>query len=173
MTLKLDAKDRYTQSAATLPVGSEWTLSTRMKMRDNGVTPGPQSHSLYADGSTLWELNFGTEADGDPIVQWWNTGLTYTLQGGAGAYHDYDVVFDGSTADLFVDGDEVISDFAGVALSFSGLSFGWGGGGGSPNSNYSLVRLTDEAQAIPEPSSLVLCSLSGGMMIWWQRRRKR
>ncbi len=54
--------------------------------------------------------------------------MTYTVEGGAGSYHDYDLVYDpvAGSADLFVDGVEVLSDYMGFPRDLNRVLWGAG-----------------------------------------------
>lgn len=125
--------------------GYGWTLSTRIRVPELSDTPLGSPGVLYRDGNLSWQLHFGTDAEGDPIVQLFENpgGATYTLEGTGGGYHLYQLVYDPCTftADLYVDGAEVLSNYSGFAHTeaanmnwgaFSTLDVGQG--------NYNLVQ---------------------------------
>jgi hypothetical protein len=92
-----------------------WTLKTRVRLPTTGDAPGAGVSVTYSDGAKTWPMMFGTAANGDPIVQVGQPGDTFTLQGGSGAFHTYELRYDpaSQTADLHVDGEERLSNLGG------------------------------------------------------------
>jgi hypothetical protein len=156
-----------------------WTLRTRLRVvdvPDTAVTILDASVSLeYSDGSTRYTVVFGSDADGDPMVTLitgQSTSTSFTLEGTGGGYHLYELVFDpvAGSADLFVDGVERISDYAGhtFQLGAKHVSFG---GGSSPDTGHgrsNLVEFTVASEpsppAVPSLSPQALLVLSAGLL---------
>jgi hypothetical protein len=130
-----------------------WTLSIRLRVVD--VLDGVDSSVIaeYADGTRRYTIDWGSDSDGDPIILLATdfaggvfTGPSFTLQGTGGGYHLYELVFDAvaGTADLFVDGIERISDYAGHTINVTGAGkrVNWGGGQSSTtgHGNYNFVE---------------------------------
>ncbi len=114
-------------TAAQIAEGNSqgWTLSTTVRATDIADGPNGSPMAYYRDGNKTWQMHFGSEADGDPVVllltnatAFPSIGITHTLDGYGSGYHLYELVFDPntSTADLLVDGTEVISNYAGLSL---------------------------------------------------------
>ncbi|MEM7479403.1 MAG: PEP-CTERM sorting domain-containing protein [Planctomycetota bacterium] len=158
-----------TPSAAQIAAGNlnGWTLSANLRVVDIPDAVDSSVIVLYRDGTTSWEMNFGTEADGDTIVQL-SGGGQYTLQGTGTGYHQFDLVYDSATssADLLVNGLEVISNNTG-SLSASSGAVAWGAGStaGTGHGNFASVSFS----TVPEPSSIILLGI--GMSVWAFRRR--
>jgi hypothetical protein len=122
----------------------------------------------FLDGSVEWQMRFGSEADGDPIVDVYSDAVgdfvEYTLQGEGSGYHLYELVFDPSThtTDLFVDGVERMSDLTGR----SHISIGWVYWGNrstvdTGHANYEVVRFElfgADVPAVP-PWAIVLVAV--------------
>src|SRR5437879_3933932 len=121
---------------------------------------------LYRDGATSWDVRFGLQSDGDPIVYLVLVGdrslwLSYALEGVGSTYHLYELRFDPTThsADLFVDEIERLSNYGGFSIAVF-----WGAGSSADTGqvNYNLVRFeVASAQTVPEPDTAYLFG-SGG-----------
>ena len=148
-----------TPSASAVNAGNlnGWTLSTNLRVVDIPDAVDSSVIVLYRDGATSWEMNFGSALDGDTIVQL-SSGDLHVLQNTGTGYHQFDLVYDpvNATADLFVDGLEVISDSAGIA-SASTPSIAWGADStsGTGQGNFASVSFS----VVPEPSSFILAVL--------------
>lgn len=125
-----------------------WSISTtnRVVTASAGVFPGPIVE--YRDGTTSWLMRFDLDGNGDPTVRLStgpNVGPEYTIVGGAGEYHEYELIFDptSGTADLFVDGVEQISNYGDRASALSPF-FRFGSGGSDPSGrvHFNSVDLT-------------------------------
>jgi len=133
---------------------SGWRLAFRVRVVDVPDFASRQFGGVmlhYADGTRIWMLHLGSEADGDPTV-FAVGGETLTLQGGGAGYHLYELVVDpgDGTTDLFVDGIEQISDLS-AELSSIAPTVGWGNSSGADtgHANYNLVEFQLGAQPIP------------------------
>ena len=130
-----------------------WTLRIRLRVVD--VSDGVDSSVVaeYANGTRRYTIDWGSDSDGDPIIllatdssEGVFTGPSFTLEGTGGGYHLYELVFDAvaGTADLFVDGIERISDYAGHTINVAGAGKRviWGGGQSSTigHGNYNFVE---------------------------------
>lgn len=110
-------------------------------------------------------LRFGAD-NGTPTVDFLGVGGTaVTLTGLDDGFHLYEVVYDPgtSTADLFVDGVEEISDVAGWNGTFLNkvVSFGSGAGGGAGNGYYHLVQF----DIAPAPPAATVTGADGGLVV--------
>ncbi len=117
----------YLQSAtaADVALGSAlgWTLRLIIRVPDNSTAPDGSPLIAYRDGAKTWELNFGSQSDGDPIVFLATgfsptTGFPVPLEGLGSTYNLYELTYDplSSTADLLVNGVEEFSGYAGATL---------------------------------------------------------
>jgi hypothetical protein len=111
-------------------------------MIDISDTPSLSIFARYGDGIRAWDLEFGTGNDGKPIVQL-GDGPAHTVQDLAGGYHLYELAYDPSagTADLLVDGIEVLSGLTTTRLEDDPPTVAWGGGSSvdTGNGRYNLV----------------------------------
>jgi hypothetical protein len=149
-----------------------WELEVEARIPTTSLTPSFGSAAGYWDGAKRWHLMFGAEADGDPIVKLADGGNpTYTLQGaGNTGYHTYKLVYDSAagTADLFVDGNEVISNWAGGAATTT-LIVRWGDDAFAEDAqvNWNHVKW----ETVPEPAAILLVTIGGFFAL--RRRRTR
>ncbi|MBN1554327.1 MAG: PEP-CTERM sorting domain-containing protein [Phycisphaerae bacterium] len=151
-------------------MGSKLTLSMRVVGDGSPVTPC--IFFRFKSTTRNWQLTFGSEADGDPILSVYG-GSVYTLDGYGNGYHTY--ILDDSDADgdydLSVDGNPLASDLVGVAPYPTGstytpdFTFGSGDKNSTGCANYSLVRL----ETVPEPATMGLL-IAGGLGFVLRRR---
>jgi hypothetical protein len=129
-----------TPSAADVTQGARdgWTLSTRLRLPTTSDIPGHGVTVEYSDGFRAWQMRFGTDGDGDPIVMVGGdtNSPTFTLEDvGNGGYHTYALRSDPATntAILLVDGVVRIRDLlgwsqpdppSGYGLGFTRVGFG-------------------------------------------------
>ena len=118
-------------------------------------------------------MEFLQAGDGDPIVRLrtnisGNVGIEFEVEGAAGTYNDYDLVFDpgSGTADLFINNVEQISDYSGAAFaSATRVVFGAGRSPGLGEGRYQSVDFS----VVPEPGTAALLGL-GLLGIGFRRR---
>jgi hypothetical protein len=156
-----------------------WSYSVTIRIPNSSDLAAASPFIAYRDGSRSWQLHFGSEADGDPIVQLHDgggahpnfTGPTYTLQQAGSTYHTYALVFDplDDSADLFVDGVERISDFPGFALAATTFGFGNGSSADTGQGNFNSVQF----MIVPEPESALLAALGFAGLVGFAWPRKR
>lgn len=142
-----------------------WSYSITIRIPNASDLAAASPFASYRDGSRNWQVGFGSEADGDPIVLLFDgggshpnfTGPSYTLQGAGSTYHEYDLVFNpvADTADLFIDGVERISNFPGYALAATTFGFGNGSSADTGQGNFNSVQFL----VVPEPASALLFGL--------------
>ena len=141
-----------------------WSLSTRLKM----VTGNPSGLNTifvdYIDGATQWLMFFSTSLDGDTIVSAQTASGpfdSFEVNGSAGQYNDYSMVFDplSGTADLFVDGVEQISNYGGISQAFSRVAWGAGADNGTGEANFESVTFDVASAVVPEPGTLLIFGL--------------
>lgn len=152
-----------------------WTLRARVRVVDIPDAVDFSVFAGYRDGSTEWEMIFGSKSNGDPVVRLStgpNIGPEYILEGSQGGYHSYDLVYDPitSSADLFVDGIERISNYFGRTDGLGAtVHFGAGQSDTTGRGNWNQVQW--EVKSIPEPcvaTLILVCSL-----VTMVRRSKR
>jgi hypothetical protein len=163
---------------------SGWKLSANIRVANIPDALGPLGASntvQYSDGSVTWQMRFGSEADGDAIVDVFSdsTGdfVEFTLQGEGNGYHLYELVFDPlrHTADLFVDGVERLSNLTGRS-QISGPAIYWGNRSGvdTGQGNYNLVRFElggAVVPALPQWSIGLIAVAVTSIGVEWTRRR--
>ncbi len=151
-------------------ISDGWFMNLTLRVVDVSDAVDPSIAARVAYNNTSFILNFGSQADGDPIVRLGvGTSNEYVLEGTGGGYHDYSLVYDPTqnSADLFVDGTEVLSDYTGEFQNIPSR-IDWGGISSfdTGHGNYSSV-----AFAIPEPSSALLVGM-GGILLTRGRKYK-
>jgi hypothetical protein len=152
-----------------------WTMNVRLRVVNANDNPDISVSVHFGIGVTRYDMNFGSNAAGDPIVMLVNSfegnglnpaGPTYTTSGSG--YHDYKLVYDpvADNTDLFIDGVERISNYAGNANQggVASVFFGAAGSQGTGRANFSQLSLT-----VPEPTGLSLLLI--GACAALQRRR--
>lgn len=143
-----------------------WKLSTRLRLPSTGLAASTGAMLAYADGSKQWEINFGTDADGDPIVKLVDgaTNPSFTLEGaGNGGYHDYVLAYSplAGTADLYVDNVLRISGFNAYSVGFTRLLFG----DAAMSSTDQDARYNSVLLVLPEPSSSSLLLVGAILLV--------
>jgi hypothetical protein len=159
-----------------------WSYSVTIRIPNSSDLAAASPFVSYRDGSRNWQMGFGSEADGDPIVLLFDgggshpnfTGPSYTLQGAGSTYRTYDLVFDpvADSADLFIDGVERISNFPGYALAATTFGFGNGSSADTGQGNFNSVQFF----VVPEPASALLCGsgvVVAGIFGYLRRRKTR
>lgn len=162
-----------------------WKLSARLRVVDVNDTVDTAVLAMYRDGSTAFRMNFGSDADGDPIVvlaqSSATTGPSFTLEGAGSTYHLYEAVWDPNTgtAELFVDGISQITGWTGIAEAASSLVlFGAPTSTGTGEGRYNLVQFQIDPDPVttpvPEPSTLLMGLVAmGGVALGRARRRRQ
>lgn len=165
-----------------------WRLSTRLRIVD-APDPAPSAPGIgfdaspfvaYRDGTTSFQIHFGAEADGDPLVHVATAfapspaGTVFTLQGGGSGYHLYELVYSPlGGLDLFIDGTERLSDLPAAPLVVVSPAFMFGAGSSccTGQGNFNLVRFESFApDEVPEPGSLY--GLAVGLIALGALRRR-
>lgn len=124
--------------------------------------------------------SFGTDGDGDSIVLARDnssdglSGNTYTLEGIGSVYSIYAMIFGPvtGTADIFVNGNEVISDYAGFDfVSAASMNFGAGSSLDTGEGRFAEVSLATGMSVVPLPAAAWLFG-SALVLLGWMRRKK-
>ena len=161
-----------------------WVLRARVRAVDLPDAPGTGSVFMgYESGTRRYSIMIGAEEDGDPIAQLWDgtgdipnnvlNGQTFTLQGGGDGYHLYELVYDPilDSADLFINGVERISDYAGHTFQAGTKRVVWGSGSSidTGEGRYNLVQW--QVNVVPEPTSTALMATAAVLCCLCGRRR--
>ncbi|HED14298.1 MAG TPA: hypothetical protein ENI62_11715 [Gammaproteobacteria bacterium] len=180
----------YTQSPSTAETTQAntlgWALRANLRIVDTPDAVGNAGSIIleYANGTTAYRLALGSEADGDPMALLWDggvdpnntlaaTGTLFTLQNGGAGYHLYEMVYDPlvDSVDLFIDGVERISNYAGVSSSlFNRVAWGSASSSDTGQSNWNQVEF--EIAAVPLPAALPLF-FSGLLGLGWIGKSRR
>ncbi len=140
-----------------------WRLSTLLRIPDISDTPDASVFMIYYDGAKRYWVNFGTDADGDPIVDLMGGG-SFTLEGvGSSAYHRYDLISNpnSGSADLFIDGIERLTGYTGDnSVNTPQIAFGSAQSHSTGQGNYAEVLF----ETLPEPTALLLATLGVGLL---------
>jgi hypothetical protein len=168
-----------TLAEATDAAAIGWNLSTTIRVPSSTRPEDSFSPAVhYYDGATNWTMGFNVDS-GNTVVQLVNgysnfansvettLGPKYTLTGNS-IYNKFELRFDplSSTADLFINGVERISNYAGIT---DGNLFGppgarhvqWGALSqtDSGHGNFNAVSFEINSAVVPECTSLVIWSL--------------
>ena len=134
-----------------------WVLSARLRLVDS---PDDLDASVFAEyASNIDGLNrkfgmiFGSNADGDPLVSFFQD-QSICLEGLGSGYHLYELKYDpvAGTADLFVDGVEYLSDYAGIDNTNLVARVIWGAAqsNSTGNANYNMIYFRNSlAEPLP------------------------
>ena len=136
-----------TSEETQLAMTNGWRLTARMRV-EGGLTTAAVDFGL---GGRRFDMNLRRDVNGDTVVRL-NTsvspiqGVDFTLSGSGSTHHTYELVFDPSTqtADLFVDGIERLSDYAGHLQFIENRGVMWGAhlfNGSNGVGYHNLVRL--------------------------------
>lgn len=127
----------------------------------------------FYDGSTIYAIFFGSQADGDPTVYVPTSlppntpaGTSFALEGGGIGYHSYEFLFTPTTGlDLFIDGTEILSDLNATPTVTTPQVF-WGVGSSccTGQANYNLVQLEIFSPTGDMPLPNMLWIFGGGFL---------
>ncbi len=152
-----------------------WILRSFLRVEDTPNTTGGaiSLDTIFDTLNRRFALQFGVDGGGNTLFQF--IGGSGSSVSGVG-YHLYEMRFDTATetVDLFVDGDEKISDFGGANFTNSNyhrVLFGANSSGDTGTGYYNMV----EFEIVPEPGSLSLLLAAAGvaLLACLSRRRKR
>lgn len=151
-----------------------WTLSTTIRVAsDEEVAFDGSPFVGYRDGVTGWEMEFGLNASGDTFVRLFTgatTGPIHTLSGNSD-YNEFSLVYDPvvASADLFVNGNEVISNYTGFANTDTVVLWGAGRSPDRGQGNYNQVAFS--TASVPEPSTFLMAVTVVPVLLCCRRRR--
>jgi len=131
-----------------------WSMDVALRVVDIPDTVGFSVMSAVSYNNRIFSLSFGSQADGDPILRLgYAGGPEYVLEGTGGGCHNYSLIYDPEqhNADLFVDGIEVVSDYAGTAYSLSVNRLMWGSGSSADTGHGNFSAVTFAIGTYPPP----------------------
>ena len=153
-----------------------WSLAMEVRVEDYQPFSfgGASSGQVAIPGpyDKIFSLSFTTDGDGDPIAGLYAGGgnwlQTPVIEGDG--YHLYELVFNPARqmADLYVDGDLMLADFAGMTHTqdINRVLFGANSSADTGTGYYRMVRF----QIVPEPATLSILGL-GALALLRRRRR--
>ena len=160
-----DSTFLYHQTISTTDIADGnslgWTLSTTLRVAsDESLSFDGSPFTTYADGTRAWRMFFGLDASGDTQIRLKTgdtTGPVYTISGNS-TYNTFSLRYDpiASSADLFVNGTEVISGYVGELDSQMKVAWGAGRSPDQGQGNFNKVSFA----TVPEPSSTALCLIA-------------
>ena len=122
-----------------------WILGLNLRVVDS---PDAVDASVYAEYASnvngldkRFSIIFGSDSNGDPIVELYGD-ERLTLTGLGNGYHLYELIFDpqAASADLFVDGIEMISNYTGIDnIGLARVIWGANQSGSIGSGNYNEV----------------------------------
>jgi hypothetical protein len=174
------ANNGYVLSLRARPIKNSaqaWSPGTPIAMATadvglNASTRFTIALSLNGSGDTVVTLA-SSVSSGGPGGSVLTPGTSFTLTGDSGSYHFYQLDYNGTTglADLFIDGIDEHTAYAGHSSFASnfGLAFG---ADSFAEGNFNLVELTSSA-SVPEPASLTLLAVTTAGAAAFACRRRR
>lgn len=177
---------------AELDSASSWTytatfanLSTNTSPEESypsSYTTVPGSYGSYASialNGFRFDLGLHADGSGDQVLMLdsFGPGPEYTIAGLGTNQVTLSVVYDNSsgTADVYVNGIDVISGFAGYATDDPSELFFGGEDGQFSNVelSYANLNLGPDASPVPEPRTLYLLLFGASITVFFSRRRVR
>jgi hypothetical protein len=135
------------QAKVQAALATGWTLSARLNLPEADSVPRAVGIS-FATGSRRFQMTFGAEEDGDPIMRI-NQGGTnvqdYIIQDVGPGFHLYEMIFDPcqTSATVYVDGVGVVSNIIGRVSSESPyIAFGSGQNNDTGIGEYNYVQFS-------------------------------
>lgn len=138
----------------------------------DGAGSVPPVFAAFNAGGQDFAMRFGAQPDGTTTVTLLNNNGQPVVVANAGTgYRTFKLRYDPSTttSDLFVDGVERYSNYAGVIIGNFPMSPRWGslnGNLGVGQGNFSMVQF----DVLPEPSTVTLFLLAGVPCVAFRRR---
>jgi hypothetical protein len=140
-----------------LTTASNWAFTATYQNLSLNTTPtvfGPDTYgtdAIVSVNGVRFDLGLHTDGNGNQVlyVNPYTGGEDYTIPGLGTNSVTLEALYDNSTntADIFVNGTKVISDYAGNTSEFTGNYVVFGG----ENGNFSQVELQSNVSATPEP----------------------
>jgi hypothetical protein len=147
--------------------GSDCIMSLTLRVTQSDLFGN--TYASFVVNSEAFQLRFGAETNGDPIVFFGSSLAPLLVLNGTGStYNNYQLRYGAATdtASLWVNGIEQISSINGPTGYGPGGGVFWGESQAGPSgANWNLVSLS-----VPEPSSMALILLGGGVLAWCYRK---
>ena len=151
-----------------------WILTMQLRLVDIPDTADFGVYADYASSVGIFQMGFGTQPDGDPIVQLItdSSPLIFSLEGGGSGYHTYQIQYDPlvNAADLRIDGVLRVSGWLGRHVGSpipAQANFGSFSNPGHANWNEFTYAI------VPEPSIAALSGVASfGLALSIMRRRR-
>ncbi|MBW1646362.1 MAG: PEP-CTERM sorting domain-containing protein [Deltaproteobacteria bacterium] len=151
-----------------------WRLAAFLRLPDipDPAAAGDGSPFIsYRDGSHIFQLHFGTQDDGDPIVRLYAANHSYAIEGGGAGYHSYVLEYQpGNGVSFLVDGTEYLSGWSGASFSSSPVVL-WGAASSRPTGRGNFNRV--EFETVPEPATAWLLLAGVALLCCSTGKRKR
>lgn len=152
-----------------------WILSGTIRVADANDSLDQAISLLLNTGTQRYHLTFGSDSDGDAIVQVCETGLcesgdgtSFTSEGLGSAFIEYELIYNpiAGNADLFVNGVEQISDYTGIASATPArVLFGSSSSNDTGDGRFNAVQFT----IVPTPSAVFSILLGLGILGYRKR----
>ena len=142
-----------TVATNTLAAQSGWKLTANLRLVESNVGAVNGMFVDYRNGKTSYLMSFDRESDGDPTVALGGGG-SFTLQGvGDGDYHLYELIFKPAfaSADLLVDGVEVLSGHVGQPSTLNRVNWGAAGSDATGRGHFNSVKF----ETIPDLITII------------------
>ena len=149
-----------------------WTLSALLRLPNPSDNIDGSPVLVFRNGTRSYDLYFGTQPDGDPVVHLQDaltatagiSGQTIPLEGIGDGYHLFELVYDPiqGSADLFVDSVALSMAYTGYAASFTHVGWGNFSSSGTGRGNFAFVSL---AAIEPVPAASVGSRLLLGLIL--------
>lgn len=164
-----------TAEQKTIADAQGWRFQSRLRVANPGDDGFGSVAIYYFDGTTQWLLDFESSQAGEQIVTAVNagdfTGIGYNTH--SLGYHLFEMVYDPNshTADVFVDGVERISGWAGIPnpIQTGRFKFGSASSPDDGQGNYNMV----EFNVVPVPSTILLLGSGVTGLAWIKLVRKK
>ncbi|MDB6079740.1 MAG: hlyA 6 [Akkermansiaceae bacterium] len=145
-----------------------WTLTMTVRLVDISDALDFGVYADYATSTGIYQIGFGTQPDGDPIIGLnTDSGFTsFAFEGGGTGYHTYQVAYDpaAGSATLSIDGINRLSGWTGrIGPAPALVNFGSYGSG---HANWSEITFS----SVPEPGTALMAMIACCLGSW--RRKK-
>ncbi len=136
-----------------------WRLAARVRVTTAAHWGG--AAFWYGNGENRWLIDLVLNDTGaltvTAVTEAWDWSIGYQYLSDGEGYHLYEVIYDTTTgtADVFVDGVERISDWAGNGYNERYCGWGGGSGLGDGGANWNWVSLSSGSYQEPPPATVL------------------